>query len=392
MEDKGFEVLDAEIVEIPNKEKPQKITARDMGRIIDESGNVNITALTPSDKERYNKLTKNIVVTDINSITNYGSELQNTMTKYSNDFLSAVRTQQSGEMGELINNLLAELDYIDVDELKAPTKIKRMLRKLPIIKHMVTSVEKIMGKYDTIAKNINEITNKISSTRLTALRDNNALQVMFENNIEYGKQIDEYIIAGKIKLEEVKNKLDEMMSNTQNYEAHEIQDMQTFYNNLDRRLTEMLTLRYVIKQSLPQIRTVQYNNLAVADKAQSIIATTIPVWKNQLSIAVALHRQSENIKAQRKVTDTTNAILKKNAEMLHMNSVTVARENERSVIDTETLKETTQKLIDTIKEVKQIHESGAAKRRETESEILRIEKELETSMQSMSSTSTNYLR
>ena len=392
MEDKGFEVLDAEIVEIPNKEKPQKITARDMGRIIDESGNVNITALTPSDKERYNKLTKNIVITDINSITNYGSELQNTMTKYSNDFLSAVRTQQSGEMGELINNLLAELDYIDVDELKAPTKIKRMLRKLPIIKHMVTSVEKIMGKYDTIAKNINEITNKISSTRLTALRDNNALQVMFENNIEYGKQIDEYIIAGKIKLEEVKTKLDEMMSNTQNYEAHEIQDMQTFYNNLDRRLTEMLTLRYVIKQSLPQIRTVQYNNLAVADKAQSIIATTIPVWKNQLSIAVALHRQSENIKAQRKVTDTTNAILKKNAEMLHMNSVTVAIENERSVIEIETLKETTQKLIDTIKEVKQIHESGAAKRRETESEILRIEKELEASMQSMSSTSTNYLR
>ena len=392
MEDKGFEVLDAEIVEIPNKEKPQKITARDMGRIIDESGNVNITALTPSDKERYNKLTKNIVVTDINSITNYGSELQNTMTKYSNDFLSAVRTQQSGEMGELINNLLAELDYIDVDELKAPTKIKRMLRKLPIIKHMVTSVEKIMGKYDTISKNIDQITNKISATRMTSLRDNNALQVMFENNIEYGKQIDEYIIAGKIKLEEVKTKLDEMMSNTQNYEAHEIQDMQTFYNNLDRRLTEMLTLRYVIKQSLPQIRTVQYNNLAVADKAQSIIATTIPVWKNQLSIAVALHRQSENIKAQRKVTDTTNAILKKNAEMLHMNSVTVARENERSVIDTETLKETTQKLIDTIKEVKQIHESGAAKRRETESEILRIEKELETSMQSMSSTSTNYLR
>ncbi len=392
MEDKGFEVLDAEIVEIPNKEKPQKITARDMGRIIDESGNVNITALTPSDKERYNKLTKNIVVTDINSITNYGSELQNTMTKYSNDFLSAVRTQQSGEMGELINNLLAELDYIDVDELKAPTKIKRMLRKLPIIKHMVTSVEKIMGKYDTISKNIDQITNKISATRMTSLRDNNALQVMFENNIEYGKQIDEYIIAGKIKLEEVKNKLDEMMSNTQNYEAHEIQDMQTFYNNLDRRLTEMLTLRYVIKQSLPQIRTVQYNNLAVADKAQSIIATTIPVWKNQLSIAVALHRQSENIKAQRKVTDTTNAILKKNAEMLHMNSVTVAKENERSIIDTETLKETTQKLIDTIKEVKQIHESGAAKRRETESEILRIEKELETSMQSMSSTSTNYLR
>ena len=392
MEEKGFEVLDAEIVELPNKEKPTKITARDVSRLIDDNGNVNITALTPSDKERYNKLTKNINVTDINSITNYGSELQTTMTKYSNDFLSAVRTHQSGEMGELINNLLVELDYIDVDELKAPTKFKKMLRKIPILKNFVTSVEKIMGKYDTIAKNIDGITSKISATRMTSLRDNNALQLMFDNNIEYGKQIEEYIIGGKLKLAEIKEKLDEMMANPQNYEAHQIQDMQEFYNNLDRRLTEMLTLRYVIKQSLPQIRTVQYNNLAVADKAQSIIATTIPVWKNQLSIAVALHRQSENIKAQRKVTDTTNAILKKNAEMLHQNSITVAKENERSVIDVETLKETTQKLIDTIKEVKQIHESGAAKRRETENEIIRIERELETSMQTMSTSNTSYLR
>lgn len=392
MENKGFEVLDAEIVELPNKEKPTKITARDVSRLIDDNGNVNITALTPSDKERYNKLTKNINVTDINSITNYGSELQTTMTKYSNDFLSAVRTHQSGEMGELINNLLVELDYIDVDELKAPTKFKKMLRKIPILKNFVTSVEKIMGKYDTIAKNIDSITSKISATRMTSLRDNNALQLMFDNNIEYGKQIEEYIIGGKLKLAEIKEKLDEMMANPQNYEAHQIQDMQEFYNNLDRRLTEMLTLRYVIKQSLPQIRTVQYNNLAVADKAQSIIATTIPVWKNQLSIAVSLHRQSENIKAQRKVTDTTNAILKKNAEMLHQNSITVAKENERSVIDIETLKETTQKLIDTIKEVKQIHESGTAKRRETENEIIRIERELETSMQTMSTSNTSYLR
>lgn len=385
-------VLDAEIVELPKKEKTSKLTPHDVSKIISEEGVVNLSLIPSSDKERYSSLTKNIVITDINSITNYGSELQTTMTKYSNDFLSAVRTQQSGEMGELINNLLSELDYIDVDELKAPTKVKRMLRKVPILKHLVTSVEKIMGKYDTISKNIDQITSKISATRMTSLRDNNALQVMFENNVEYGKQIEEYIIAGKIKLEEIKLKLNEMMANPQNYEAHEIQDMQEFYNNLDRRLNEMMTLRFVIKQSLPQIRTVQYNNLAVADKAQSIIATTIPVWKNQLSIAVALHRQSENIKAQRKVTDTTNAILKKNAEMLHQNSITVAKENERGIIDVETLRETTQKLVNTIREVKQIHENGAAERKKTETEILRIEKELESSMQQMATSHTSYLK
>ena len=162
-------------------------------------------------------------------------------------------------------------------------------------------------------------------------------------------------------------------------------------NNLDRRLTEMLTLRYVIKQSLPQIRTVQYNNLAVADKAQSIIATTIPVWKNQLSIAVALHNQKGNIEAHRRVTDTTNTILKKNAEMLRQNSVEVAKENERSVVSIETLRESTQQLIETIKEVKQIHEEGAAKRREAEAEIMKIESELDNSMTQIQ-TSMKYLK
>jgi uncharacterized protein YaaN involved in tellurite resistance len=142
---------------------------------------------------------------------------------------------------------------------------------------------------------------------------------------------------------------------------------------------------------LPQIRTVQYNNIAIADKAQSIIATTIPVWKNQLSIAVALHNQKGNIEAHRRVTDTTNTILKKNAEMLRQNSVEVAKENERSVVSIETLRESTQQLIETIKEVKQIHEEGAAKRREAEAEIMKIESELDNSMTQIQ-TSMKYLK
>ena len=227
---------------------------------------------------------------------------------------------------------------------------------LPILKSLVGSVEKVLHKYDSIQKNVDTIQKKIEVTRLTAMRDNNALQTMFENNIQYGKQVDELIIAGKLKLQEVNEQLNEMMANPQNYESHEIQDVQEFAHNLERRLSDMMTLRYVVKQSLPQIRTVQYNNIAIADKAQSIIATTIPVWKNQLSIAVALHNQKGNIEAHRRVTDTTNTILRKNAEMLRQNSVEVAKENERSVVSIETLRESTQQLIETIKEVKQIHE------------------------------------
>lgn len=374
-------ILDANVIELGDK--PNVDVKREI-RVIDDNGNVNISAISEEDKKRYSQLTRNLVVTDINSISNYGSDIQNVMGKYSNDFLTAVRTPQSGEIGTLITDLLSELSYIDVDELKEPSALTKVIRQIPILNKLVKSVDKILHKYDSIADNVDAISKKIAVTRLSSLRDNNALQTMFENNIIYGKQIEDLIIAGKIKLDEVNSTLNEMMENQDQYEPHQIQDVQEFAHNLERRLSDMMTLRYVIKQSLPQIRTVQYNNIAIADKAQSIISTTIPVWKNQLSIAVALHNQKANIEAHRKITETTNTILKKNAEMLHQNSTDVARENERSVIDIETLRDTTRQLIDTIKEVKQIHEEGAAKRKAAEEEILKIESELDTNMISSS--------
>ena len=374
-------ILDANVIELGDK--PNVDVKREI-RVIDDNGNINLSAISEEDKKRYSQLTRNLVVTDINSISNYGSDMQNVMGKYSNDFLTAVRTPQSGEIGALITDLLSELDYIDVDELKEPSALTKVIRKIPIINKLVKNVEKILHKYDSIAENVDTISKKIAVTRLSSLRDNNALQTMFENNVVYGKQIEDLIIAGKIKLDEVNSTLNEMMENQDKYEPHQIQDVQEFAHNLERRLSDMMALRYVIKQSLPQIRTVQYNNIAIADKAQSIIATTIPVWKNQLSIAVALHNQRENIEAHRKITETTNTILKKNAEMLRQNSTDVARENERSVIDIETLRDTTRQLIDTIKEVKQIHEEGAAKRKAAEEEILKIESELDTNMISTS--------
>ena len=374
-------LFDSNVIEIG--EKPNVNIKKEV-QLIDESGNVNLACLSEDEKQKYAKLNKSLVVTDINSISNYGSDLQNTMGKYSTDFLTAVRANQSGEIGGLINDLLNELGYIDVDELKEPSLVKKLIRKIPILKNLVTSVDKILNKYDSIAKNVDDIARKITTTRLASLRDNNALQVMFDNNVIYGKQIEDLIVAGKLKLEEVNKTLAHMMENQDQYEPHQIQDVQEFAHNLERRLTDMLTLRYVVKQSLPQIRTVQYNNIAIADKAQSIIATTIPVWKNQLSIAVALNNQKERIEAHRRITDTTNTILRKNAEMLHQNSVDVARENERSVVDIETLRDTTRELIDTIKEVKQIHEEAAAKRKAAEEEIMKIESELDSSMVNLS--------
>lgn len=373
---KEAEIVMDEVIDLTEKKTKEKGELK----VINDNGVINLDNISSAEMERYSRLNSSLIVTDINSISNYGADLQNIMGKYSNDFLTAVRGSNGGEIGELINNLLGELNYIDVDELKAPSTFQKVVRKIPILNKLVANVEKMLHKYDSITKNIDSLTQKITATRLASLRDNNALQTMFENNIAYGKQIEDLIIAGKIKSEEVKKQVEEMQANADKYESHEIQDVMEFQNNLDRRLNDLLMLRYVIKQSLPQIRTVQYNNIAVADKAQTIIATTIPVWKNQLSIAVALHNQQANIEAHRKVTDTTNLILRKNAEMLRQNSSLVAKENERSVVDIETLRTTTQQLIETIREVKEIHEQGALQRKAAEDELVKIEAELNTNM------------
>ena len=382
MEEKNL-TKSTESVVIPIEvEEVSKETASALKRINDK-GDINLANLSTAELEKYNRLNKSLNVKDINSVSSFGSELQTAMTKYSNDFLKSVRTSKAGEIGVLIDNLLEELGYVDISDFDEPNMFQKFARKVPILRKMVKTIDKIIGKYDNIANNVDTISKKITAMRLLALRDNNALQEMFNNNMVYGSQIEELIIAGKIKVAELDNTLNEMTANADNYSAHEIQDVQVFKNNLERRLNDMLTLRYVIKQSLPQIRTVQYNNLAIADKAQSIITTTIPVWRNQLSIAVALNNQKNTITAQRKISDTTNKILLKNAELLKENSVYVAKENERAVVDIETLRTTTARLIETIQEVKAIHDEASRNRKAAEEEISKIELELECAMTSM---------
>ena len=364
-----------DVIEIVNEETIQPIAKR-----INEQGEVNLALLTEEEKEKYGKLTQNLNTNDVNSIANYGTELQSTMARQSNDFLASVRTQQGGEIGELIDDLLGQLSYIELDELEAPSTFVKVMRKIPVLNKLVSSVEKILHKYDTIEKNVNTISQKIQVTRLTSLRDNNALEVMFNNNLEYGRQIEDLIIAGKLKLEQIESQINDMVQHADQYESYQIQDVQEYHHALERRINDLITLRYVMKQSLVQIRTVQRNNISIADKAQSIVATTIPVWRNQLSIAVALNNQKDNIEAHRKVTETTNTILRKNAELLRTNSIETAKENERSVVSIETLRQTTQELLRTVQEVKQIHENATAKRREAEQEMLKLEKELEGNM------------
>ncbi|TDQ12044.1 toxic anion resistance protein [Pedobacter metabolipauper] len=342
---------------------------------LDKEGNVDLTVITPEEEAKFKEIGKSLEPSDVNSILNYGVDAQNSMEKYSNDFLSSVRTYNSGEVGGLINELLTELNYIDVGELEQ-SGFKSFLSKIPFIKNLVVDVKKLFQKYDVVVNNIDKITNKIKAGRLNSIKDNSSLQTMFDSNIGYINQMEELIISGQLKYNELSLKLAEMEGRPADYEDYEIADLRDFMSRLDKRLADMKIVRFIMLQSLAQIRVVQNNNTSIAEKAQSIVSTTIPVWKNQLTIAVALQRQKANVEMQKKISDTTNTILQKNAEMLKQNSIDVAKENEKTVVSLETLKMTTSSLIETLNEVKKIHEEGAQSRRVLDGELKTLEAEL----------------
>ncbi|MDQ6527750.1 toxic anion resistance protein [Flavobacterium sp. LHD-85] len=343
--------------------------------LIDKDGNVNLTSITEAEVNSYKSISNQLNENDVNSILNYGADIQNSIAKQSDTFLTNVRTYNSGEVGTLINDLLTELNYVDVDQLEQ-SPFKRFLSKIPLLNKLITDVKKLFQEYDRITVNIEKISNKVKAGMINSVKDNSALQTMFDGNVNLIKEMEKHIIAGQIRFKELNEELAVMEGNSAQYQDYQISDKRTFINRLDKRLADMKIVRFILLQSLAQIRVVQNNNTSIAEKAQSILTTTLPVWKNQLTLAVALQRQKQNIEVQRRVSETTNTILQKNAEMLKQNSIEVAKENENTIVSLETLKMTTKSLIDTLTEVKQIHEQGTETRRQLDAGLQSLEQEL----------------
>ncbi|MFD2907575.1 toxic anion resistance protein [Flavobacterium ardleyense] len=347
--------------------------------LIDKDGNVNLATISEAEVVNYKSMTSQLNENDINSILNYGAEIQNSISKQSDTFLTNVRTYNSGEVGTLINDLLTEINYVDVDQLDQGP-LKRFMSKIPLLNKLVGDVKKLFQEYDKITVNVDKISNKVKAGMINSVKDNTSLQTMFDGNVNLIKEMEKHIIGGQIRFNELKEELTQMETNSAQYQDYQIADKRTYINRLDKRLADMKIVRFIMLQSLAQIRVVQNNNVSIAEKAQSILTTTMPVWKNQLTLAVALQRQKQNIEIQRRVSETTNTILQKNAEMLKQNSIEVAKENENTIVSLETLKMTTKSLIDTLTEVKQIHEQGTETRRQLDAGLQSLESELKKSV------------
>ena len=339
-----------------------------------------IAAMSTDDKSRYLAMTEKLDRHDMTTVTSYGRELSTVISKNGDNLLNSVRGDNSNVVVQLTNELLGQLNLIDIDEINTNTKWKRFWRNFPIIGKMMTSVETIMTKYDTIKDNVMKIGDKIEEARTVALRDNSTLNIIFDANVSYIEQIRELILAAKLRESAVMEELEDMKAHANEYEIYEVNDTQNFLSQIQKKIVDMETTEYVLTQNLLQIRATQQNNIAIADKSDNIVNNVLPLWKNQLSISVIMNNQKNSIDAQQRIADTTNKILRENAKALKMNSINVARASEESVIKLDTLKDTTQELIETINEVKNIHDKGAAERKEYESHLRDFARQLEISL------------
>lgn len=363
-------VVEGEIVEA-TKVKPKR------NIVLSDNGDVNLSLINKEDKKRYTQIASSLNENDMTSIMNYGSDLQNAMDAYSNDFLNQrFDSNSSIKSAELIANLLGELQEVDIAELNEPSAFKRFIRRIPLLKKFVTSVEQIKAKYNTIQKNIDGITQKLEQTRLIAIRDNNLLEKQFQNNLSYVNQLGELIIAGKMKSKELEDEISTMKEESYNYNDYEIRKVEDFKNNLDKKITDLVMMRYSFQQSLVQINIIQQTNTQDAQNTEMQIKTTIPIWKNQMSMAVALYNQKKSIEASNLVTNTTNEILRRNSEMMKTQAIEVAKQSQRTVIDIETLEKTHKDLIATIEGVEKAQEEGRAKRAAAERRIKELERDM----------------
>lgn len=325
----------------------------------------------------YRAICKSLNESDLTSVIDYGSDLQRAMDSYSNDFLNQQMTSRLDiEAADLVANLLGELKEVDIDDFQQGG-VKRFLAKIPFMKKFITSFEKIQAKYNTIQKNIDGIVERIEATKQIALRDNNLLQKQLENNVDYVQQLEDLIVAGKLKSKELKEQIHFIEDGVEPGTELQLHDLRDYVAALDKRLTDLTLLRYAFQQSLIQIRIIQNTNMMDIMNTETQIKMAIPVWKNQLCLAVALSNQQKSLAAKNLLSDTTNKIMTKNAEMMKTQAIEVVKQNQRTVIDIDTLKKTTADLLATVEGVQKAQRDGAAQRAAAEAEIKRLEKQVE---------------
>ena len=333
----------------------------------------NEAKLSDAEKKMVEDFSNKIDITEANIVLQYGSEAQKKISDFSDTALDNVKTKDLGEVGTLLSNLVVELKGFDEKENDKGF--------LGIFKKAGNKVESLKAKYDKTEVNVSKIANVLEDHQIQLLKDIALLDQLYDRNQTNCKELTMYIIAGKKKLEKVRNEdLPALQAKAKESglaeDAQAANDLQNACDRFEKKLYDLELTRQVSIQMAPQIRLVQNNDTLMTEKIQSTLVNTIPLWKNQMVLALGLSHSKEAMQAEREVNNMTNELLKKNAETLHQATVETAKESERGIVDLETLQHTNQELIATLDEVLQIQKEGHAKRAEAEKELARIESEL----------------
>jgi uncharacterized protein YaaN involved in tellurite resistance len=339
--------------------------------------------LTEQEKAMVRDFVKKINISDSAQILQYGSGAQKKIADFSENALANVRAKDMDEVGRMVTDLVVELKGFSYDE---ETK-----GFLGIFKKAGKSINRLKVQYDSAEQNIDKICDILEGHKITLLKDITMLDKMYEMNLNYYKELNMYILAGREKLNEVINKelpalQEKAKISGKPEDAQAANYLADMCNRFDKKLHDLELTRTISIQMGPQIRMVQGTDSVMAEKIQTSLVNTIPLWKNQMVLALGIAHSKSAIEAQRKVTDVTNQLLRKNAEMLKTSAIEAARESERGIVDIETLKQTNQTLMETLDEVLQIQREGRAKRREAEKELMRIEDELKNKLLSLKDT------
>ncbi len=333
--------------------------------------------LTDAEKKAVEDFAGKIDISNANHILQYGADAQAKITQFSDMALEKVRTKDLGSVGDTLSSLVVELKGFDPNEQKKGF--------LGLFKKAGTSIAELKAKYDKAEVNVEKVVDVLEGHQITLTKDIAVLDEMFKANMTNFKQLSLYIVAGKKKLEEVqKVTIPAMQAKAAETGAMEdaqaANDYANLANRFEKKLHDLDLTRTVSLQMGPQIRLIQNNDTLMVEKIQTTLLNTIPLWKSQMVLALGLAHSEQAMQAQKAVSDTTNELLKKNAELLKQTTVGVAQESERGIVDIETLKHTNQMLIDTLDEVVKIQNDGRAKRKAAEVELLNIENQLKDKM------------
>ncbi len=342
---------------------------------------LDLSSLSPAEQAAVRAFSEKIDVLNTEQVMHYGSNAQKNISEFSGAALGTVRTKDLGEVGNMLGDLVVELKGLNFD-----VEQKKGLRGL--FKKSTQGIAELKASYDKAEVNVDHIVDSLEKHEITLMKDISMMDKMYEKNQEYLKELTMYILAGKLKIEQLRNEeLPKYQAKAKETglpeDAQAANDFSNMIGRFEKKIHDLELTRTISVQMAPQIRMIQNNDSLMAEKIRSSIMNTIPLWKSQMVLALSQYHSDQAMKAQREVTDVTNELLMKNAEALHQGSVNIAKEAERGIVDIETLKKTNLELIQTLDEVRQIQDEGRAKRLQAEEELAQIEGELKAKLLAM---------